>query len=235
MKKVLGIDTSSIVATVAVAEETRLIAEYYIESEKNHSEKLIPVIKAMLEECGLQPTCIDAVAVAKGPGSFTGLRIGVVTAKGFAFASNIPIIGINTLDGLAYNAAIFGGLICPILNALRGNVYTALFRSKNGGIERLSEYKVLHIDDVLKRVDEYSEPVVFLGDGVPLFRSEIKRVLGNNAKIAPPMLFMPRASSIAALGIEGLKRGEGESAFSLMPFYLRKSQAEIQLERKKGR
>ena len=96
MKKVLGIDTSSIVATVAVAEETRLIAEYYIESEKNHSEKLIPVIKAMLEECGLQPTCIDAVAVAKGPGSFTGLRIGVVTAKGFAFASNIPIIGINT-------------------------------------------------------------------------------------------------------------------------------------------
>ena len=82
----------------------------------------------------------------------------------------------------------------------------------------MSEYKVLHIDDVLKRVDEYGEPVVFLGDGVPLFRSEIKRVLGNNAKIAPPMLFMPRASSIAALGIEGLKRGEGESAFSLMPF-----------------
>ena len=118
MEKILGIDTSSIVATVALAEENRLIGEYYIESEKNHSEKLMLLIEAMLKECELEPNSIDAVAVGTGPGSFTGLRIGVVTAKGLAFALGVPMISVNTLDGLAYNVYKFGGLICPILDAL---------------------------------------------------------------------------------------------------------------------
>jgi tRNA threonylcarbamoyladenosine biosynthesis protein TsaB len=231
MIKVLGFDTSSTAATIALAEEGRLIAEYYLNNKRNHSEKLMPLIQQMLSDCDITLNEIQGIAVAMGPGSFTGLRIGAATAKGLAFAAGIPIIGINTLDGLAYNAVTFNGPICPVLNARREQVYTALFRGNGMSIERLTDYMAVEIKEILKTAGETGEPVLFLGDGVPVYKDEIKNMLGKNALFAPEALTMPRASSIALLGVEGFKKGEVESPFTFTPFYLRRSQAEIQLEK----
>lgn len=232
--KVLAIDTSSMVASAAIMDKEKLVAEYVINHERTHSEQLMPIIEELLENCRISIREIDAVAVASGPGSFTGLRIGAATAKGLAHAHNKKLIGVPTLDGLAFNLPYCQGIICPIMDARRNQVYTALYKWARGSFYKLKPHAAMALSELLEELKTGEEAVVFLGDGVPVHREAIKDMLGERARFAPGNADRQRASSIAALAMEALKRGEGGSGDDFVPFYLRKSQAEREYQKKHG-
>jgi tRNA threonylcarbamoyladenosine biosynthesis protein TsaB len=230
--KVLAIDTSSLVASVALVDDDRLVAEYTINHKKTHSEKLMPVIDRLLEDCETDIADIDAIAVASGPGSFTGLRIGASTAKGLAHALNKPVIGISTLDGLACNLPYCKGLICPIMDARRNQVYTALYRWDRQDLCRIKPPTALTIEELADDLGAMGETVVFLGDGVPVHREFLQAGIGRLALFAPSNCDRQRASSIGKLAMDRLVKGLTERYDKFAPFYLRKSQAEREYEKK---
>ncbi|MDI3534778.1 MAG: tRNA threonylcarbamoyladenosine biosynthesis protein TsaB [Thermosediminibacterales bacterium] len=229
---VLGFDTSSVTATVALVSEDKLLADYTLNNKKNHSEKLMPLISQMLNDLEIEPAEIDAVAVAEGPGSFTGLRIGAATAKGLSYAAGIPVIGVNTLEALAYNLNFSPYMICPVLNARRGQVYTGLYMWENNELKTIFQCSAVEIEKILKVIKNLDQPVFFLGDGTSVFKEQIISVLGGNAIWAPPPLSIPRASSVAFLGLNKLLKGEKQTPFEFKPQYFRRSQAEIQFEKR---
>jgi len=231
--KVLAVESSAMVAAAAVIDEERLMGEYTLNHRKTHSQKLMPLIEELLDSLELTLMDIDVLAVSKGPGSFTGLRIGISTVKGLAQAANKPVIGIPTLDSLAYNLACSKGIICPIMDARREQVYTSIYRwnsairnNAKGNLERLDEYMAVPIVELLQKLKGYKEPVVFNGDGVPVYREIILKELGERASFAPPSAAMQRAGSLAVLALEKAQKGQTEGYNDLVPFYLRKSQAE---------
>jgi tRNA threonylcarbamoyladenosine biosynthesis protein TsaB len=230
--KILAIDTSSMVASAAIMDEEKLAAEYIINHEKTHSEQLMPIIEELLESCGINIEEIDAIAVSSGPGSFTGLRIGGATAKGLAHAHNKKLIGVPTLDGLAFNLPYCQGIICPIMDARRNQVYTALYKWDQGNFYKLKPHCAVALSELLEGLKAREEMVIFLGDGVPVHRELIQSTLGVRARFAPRNADRQRASSIAELAMEALKRGEGGSGDGFVPFYLRKSQAEREYDKK---
>ncbi|MBA1333989.1 MAG: tRNA threonylcarbamoyladenosine biosynthesis protein TsaB [Firmicutes bacterium] len=232
--KVLAIDTSSIVASAAVLDGDKLAAEYILNHRKTHSEHLLPIIEEILESCGTDISEIDIIAVASGPGSFTGLRIGAATAKGLAHALGIPVVGVPTLDGLAFNLPYCDGIICPIMDARRNQVYTALYRWEQDGLCRIKDHSALSIEELLTELKAMSGKVIFLGDGVPVHREYIKEILGDRALFAPPNADRQRASSLAELAIRSFRRGLMTKYNEFTPFYLRKSQAEREYEKKQG-
>ncbi|QXM05207.1 tRNA (adenosine(37)-N6)-threonylcarbamoyltransferase complex dimerization subunit type 1 TsaB [Crassaminicella indica] len=233
--KILALDTSSIVATVAVMDDDRLIGEYIINHKRTHSQKLMPMIKALLESCEVTMKDIDIVAVAKGPGSFTGLRIGVATAKGLAHAQNIPVVGISTLDALAFNMPFSEGIICPILDARRNQVYTAVYKWENKDLYSIEKPAAMSIKELVEKLIERPEKVTFLGDGIEANREYLIERLGERAVFSPNSVKMQRASSVAELAMEKAKNGEIQNYFELVPTYLRKSEAERQYEEKMKR
>ena len=230
--KILAIDTSSMVASAAVMDGQKLLAEYIVNHKRTHSEQLMPIIEKVLESSGTSIREIDAIAVASGPGSFTGLRIGAATAKGLAHALGIKIVGVPTLDGLAFNLPHCQGIICPIMDARRNQVYTALYKWDRGGFYKLMPHCAIALSELLEEIKRREERVVFLGDGVPVHRETIRKELGDRADFAPKNADRQRASSIAELALQALERGEGQDAESFVPFYLRKSQAEREYDRK---
>lgn len=231
--KTLAVDTSSNVATVAVMDEDRLICEYILNHKTTHSQKLMPMIKEVLESCELTVNDIHFFSVALGPGSFTGLRIGVATVKTMAHAMNKPVVGVSTLDALAFGITYFEGIICPILDAKRDQVYTALYNWKNGSMERISEYMALSIDKLIELLKLKNENVIFLGDGTFAFRDILIGALGDFAHFSPVHSLMQRASLVAELALKRFKEGQRDDCMTLVPFYLRKSQAERALENAK--
>lgn len=230
--KILAIDTSSMVASAAVMDGQKLLAEYIVNHKRTHSEQLMPIIEKVLESSGTGIREIDAIAVASGPGSFTGLRIGAATAKGLAHARGIKIVGVPTLDGLAFNLPHCQGIICPIMDARRNQVYTALYKWEAGGFYKLMPHCAIALSELLEELKRREERVVFLGDGVPVHRETIKEELGERAEFAPKNADRQRASSIAELALQALERGEGQDAEAFVPFYLRKSQAEREYDKK---
>lgn len=232
--KVLAIESSGLVAAVAVTDGERLVGEFMLNHRKTHSQQLMPLVEQLLQNLGMTPQDIDLFAVSQGPGSFTGLRIGISTIKGLAQALNKPVIGIPTLDGLAYNLAWSEGLICPIMDARREQVYTSIYRwytpeGQQGGkgcLERLEEYMAIPVVELLEKLKAWGKPVIFNGDGVPVYQGIIEQKLGAQAGFAPATSLMQRASSIASLAIMKDQSGNIGSYFELTPFYLRKSQAE---------
>lgn len=228
--KVLAIDTSSIVATAAIIDEQKLVCEYVLNHKKTHSQKLMPIIKEILNASELSVKDIDLFAVAIGPGSFTGLRIGVATAKALAHSANKPIVGVPTLDALAYGIPYFKGIICPILDAKREQVYTAMYKWNNSRLERIGEYMALGIEELLEQLKEKKESIVFAGDGIFPFKETIFNVLGELANFAPKNCAMQRAVNTAQVGLEKYSLGQVDDYMTLSPFYLRKSQAERLLE-----
>lgn len=232
--KVLAIDTSSIVASAAVLDGDKLAAEYILNHRKTHSEHLLPIIEEVLESCGIDISEIDIVAVSSGPGSFTGLRIGAATAKGIAHALGVPVVGVPTLDGLAFNLPYCEAVICPIMDARRNQVYTSLYRWEQDGLCRIKNHSALAIDELLTELKAMDGRVVFLGDGVPVHREYIKETLGNKALFAPPGADRQRASSLAELAIRSFRKGLMSGYNEFTPFYLRKSQAEREYEKKHG-
>lgn len=224
--RILALDTSGLVVSAAVTEEGCLIAETFLHYRKTHSQTLLPLIASMLGGIEADVSDMDMLAVAVGPGSFTGLRIGVCTAKGLAMPADIRIAPVPTLDALAYNCALYDGLTCPIMDARRDQVYTALYRTGRGNIiKKLSDDAALPVDTLCKSLMEYGEPVLFTGDGVDVYMEKLREILGERALASPPALRMQRASSVAFVGMEmGRDALVGHAA--LAPRYLRKSQAE---------
>ena len=234
--KVLAIDSSGMTATVAVVEDTQTIAEYTVNFKKTHSQTLLPMIDTMGKMIKLDLKTIDAIAVAGGPGSFTGLRIGSATAKGLGLALEKPLIHVPTVDGLAYNLYGCQDIICPIMDARRKQVYTGMYtfarRELEGSkqtelvLDVLEAQNASPIDELIDRLNIHGRPVVFLGDGVPVYQDVIREKMRVPFSFAPASANRQRAAVVGALGIQYYKEGKFETAMEHQPDYLRVSQAE---------
>ncbi|MBP3421677.1 MAG: tRNA (adenosine(37)-N6)-threonylcarbamoyltransferase complex dimerization subunit type 1 TsaB [Lachnospiraceae bacterium] len=231
--KILAIDSSGLVASVAVTEDGHLIAEYTIDYKKTHSQTLLPMLDEIKHMIELDLSTIDAVAVAAGPGSFTGLRIGAATAKGVAGALDKPIIEIPTMDGMAYNLVGYEGVICPIMDARRNQVYTGFYRFRKDASARSGfSFQVIKTQfaadmaDVIKELNALGQQVMFLGDGVPVFESLIAEQMQAPYGFAPANCSRQHASALAALAEEYYRQGKTVAAGGHKPDYLRLSQAE---------
>lgn len=233
--KILALDTSSIVATIAVMDDDKLIGEYTINHKRTHSQKLMPMIEELLNSCEVKIQDIDVVAVAEGPGSFTGLRIGVASAKGLAHAMNIPVVGISTLDALAMNISFSHGLICPILDARRSQVYTAVYKWDNETLHIIEKQQAIAIEGLVEKLMQRPENIIFLGDGIDSNKDYLMEKLGDRVAFAPNSMKMPKASSIAEIALQKAKNGDIQNYYELTPNYLRKSEAERQYEDKMKR
>lgn len=234
--RVLAIDSSGLTATVAVVEDTQTIAEYTVNFKKTHSQTLLPMIDDMAHMIDLDLNSIDAIAVAGGPGSFTGLRIGSATAKGLGLALKKPLIHVPTVDGLAFNLYGCEDIICPIMDARRNQVYTGMYtftRRKAEGrhyselvFEVLEAQNAAPVKALIERLNIHGRPVVFLGDGVPVYENMLANGLEVPYSFAPAAMNRQRAAVVGTLGIQYYKEGNFETAMEHQPEYLRVSQAE---------
>ncbi|KAB2951844.1 tRNA (adenosine(37)-N6)-threonylcarbamoyltransferase complex dimerization subunit type 1 TsaB [Heliorestis acidaminivorans] len=235
----LGLDCSTSVTALAIATEERVLAETFLHTEGTHSERLMPAIEATLAISKLRLADLQGIAVAIGPGSFTGLRIGLATAKGIAHPLSLPVVAIPTLDALARNAMHTTTLVCPILDARKSEVYTSLYQASTEGMERLSPYEALSPEALVHKITakqqelELELNVLFLGDAVPVYRDYLQAKMGTKALFAPPELAYPRGSQVARLGLERLKQGEEDSLHELAPLYIRPSEAEVNYAKQK--
>lgn len=228
--KILALDTSANVASAAVTEDDRLICESILNHKKTHSEKIMPMIDELLKSSELDISDIDLFAVANGPGSFTGLRIGVSTIKALAHATGKPTLGVSTLEGLAYNLFGANGIISPIMDARRQQVYNAVYRWENGILIEIKAPRALALDECLAEL-ENEEKVYFPGDGADVYKEIISEKLGNRAIFVPFTTRLQRASSIALAAKIKSETETLQDCHTLLPFYLRKSQAEREYEK----
>lgn len=233
---VLGIDTATRVAGAAVIGDDRLISERFVNNLKTHSQNIIPMIRQVMEDAGIKPTDLHGIAVTGGPGSFTGLRIGMSVAKTMGLVLNIPVLAISTLKVLAWNVYRTEGLICPILDARKNEVYTCIYRSgPDRHLEELAEPAALSLEGLFSKLSRFeSDKITFLGDGVPVYGSAIREELGPRALFATKINCFPRAAAVAELGLAQLKEGRLSDSTFLQPVYLRKSEAELTWEKKHG-
>lgn len=224
--KILALDSSGIVASVAVVEDDNLLGEYTVNYKKTHSQTLLPMLDEVASMIELDMETIDAIAVAAGPGSFTGLRIGSATAKGLGLALKKPLIAIPTVEGLAYNLYDAKGLICPLMDARRSQVYTGIYQFENHKLKTVVEQCAVGIEEILEKINQLGKEVIFLGDGAAVFAETIKENIKVPYSFAPAHLNKQRASAVAALGMEYYRDGKTETAMEHKPEYLRVSQAE---------
>lgn len=233
---VLGIDTATRVAGTAVAGDDRLICERLIHNLQTHSQNIIPMISQVMNDAGLKPADLHGIAVTGGPGSFTGLRIGMSAAKAMGLALNLPVISVSTLKALAWNLYRAEGMICPILDAKKNEVYTCAYRSGDSGLEEIFSPAALSPGELIGQLEQFgAEKVNFLGDGVPVYRDTIKAALGERAFFAPMINAFPRAGAVAELGLAKLRAGSLADPTFLQPVYLRRSEAEITWEQKQAK
>lgn len=224
--KILGLDSSGLVASVAVVEDDNLLGEYTVNYKKTHSQTLLPMLHEVAEMIELDLNTIDAIAIAGGPGSFTGLRIGSATAKGLGLALDKPIINVPTVDALAYNLVGHSDMICPIMDARRNQTYTGLYRFRQNEFDILRGQCAVGIEEITADINARGEAVVFLGDGVPVFREYLAENLTVPYSFAPAHMNKQRAGTVAALGCCYMAEGRYETAEVHKPDYLRLSQAE---------
>lgn len=226
MMNILGIDSSGLVASVALQSDDKLVGEYTIHNKKTHSQTLLPMIHDMLEMAGVSVKELDAIAIASGPGSFTGLRIGAATAKGLGGALSIPLIAVPTLEGLAYNLAGAEALVCPIMDARRQQAYYGIYDVAKEIPVEIEKPDAAPIEVVLQKAKETGREVIFLGDGVPVFQEKIKQCEGLLHRFCADNVRYQRASSVTALGKKYFEQGRQMKAAEFAPTYLRLSQAE---------
>lgn len=229
--KILSLDSATECATAAIIDDNKLLGEIVINHKKQHSVIMMPMIDNLIKNCGLTIADIDGYAISNGPGSFTGLRIGMSTVKGLVQATKKPFVTISSLDGLANNLFNVEGIICPIIDALRGNVYTNFYRFENGKLVTLEEDQLLSIDEVIEKCSSFKENITFLGDGTYKFGPKLLESL-STASIVPSTLNVAKASSIGALGYLKLSTGYSDNVLSSAPVYLRKCQAEREYDEK---
>ncbi len=221
---VFGIDTCCMAATAAIMSDEHLATQIMINNKKTHSQKIMPMIEFMANQADISISDIDCFAAAVGPGSFTGVRIGVATAKALAHASEKPCVAVSTLHALANNVSEFDGIICPILDARRGQVYNALFRGRS--LERICDDRACSIEELCTELKTSHDDIIFLGDGVAAFGEYIKETLGERAVFAQRMDRMNLAASVAEIGYQKMQKGETCKYSDFVPEYLRLSQAE---------
>lgn len=232
MMKILALDSSGLVASVAVMEEETLLAEYTVNYKKTHSQTLLPMLNEAAKMIDLDLQSIDAIAVAGGPGSFTGLRIGSATAKGLGLALNKPIVSVPTVDALAWNLYGSSYVICPMMDARRNQVYTGIYRfacetgSREMEFVTIQEQYPAALEEIAAKLNELGEPVMLLGDGIPVYKEQLEQLLTVPYQFAPAHMSRQRASAVAALGMRYIKEGKTETAAEHKPDYLRLSQAE---------
>lgn len=224
--KILSLDSSGLVASTAVVEDNNLIAEYTVNYKKTHSQTLLPMLDEIVRMTETQLKDVDAIAVAKGPGSFTGLRIGLATAKGLALALDKPIVGIPTLEGLAMNLCGTEHLVCPLMDARRNQVYTGIYRFDGTELMIVKDQVAVAIDDIITALNQIGEKVIFLGDGVDVYRSCIEEKIEIPYQFAPAHLNKQSAGAVGVRGLQYLQKGMIEDADTFAPEYLRVSQAE---------
>lgn len=238
--RILAMDSSGLVASVAVVEdgpaESVTVAEFTVNYKKTHSQTLLPMLDEVSGMIELDMGTIDAIAVAAGPGSFTGLRIGSATAKGLGLALKKPLIHVPTLHGLAYNLCGTGKVVCPIMDARRGQVYTGIFEFDGNELVVLEDQTAVSIEELGAKLAVYDREIVFLGDGVPVFRKSLEEdiMAGKKISFAPAHLNRQRAAAVGALGIRYYKEGRLETAGEHQPDYLRVSQAERERKERMG-
>lgn len=232
--KVLGIDSSGLVASVAVAEEETLLAEYTVNYKKTHSQTLLPMLDEVAKMTELELSTIDVIAVAAGPGSFTGLRIGSATAKGLGLVLKKPLVSVPTVAALAYNLWGSDALICPLMDARRNQVYTGIYRFEDGKLITVQEQTAVVVTEIAGQLNMLGEKVIFLGDGVPVYREILKKTVKVPFLFAPAHMNRQRAGSVAMLGMELAKEEKTETAAAHQPNYLRLSQAERERAQKEA-
>ncbi len=230
--KLIALDSSGLVASVAVVEDETLIAEYSIQYKKTHSQTLLPMLDEIRNMIELDLREVDAIAVAAGPGSFTGLRIGSATAKGLSFAMEKPIVAVPTVEGLAYNLYGTDKIVCPIMDARRSQVYTGIYeflpKEMKFCLNIIKRQCAAAFDEIAQELNLLGREVIFLGDGVPVFRERMKEVMQVPYTLAPAHMNRQRAASIGVLGSIYFAQGRAVSGAEYAPEYLRLSQAERQ-------
>ena len=230
----LAIDTATIVSAVALVDGDRVLAEVLTNNKKTHSELLMPHIEQLFAMIQAQRCDVTAVAVSIGPGSFTGLRIGLATAKALAYVWQVPLIGVPTLAAQAYGCAVPGCLLCPLLDAQKGNVYQALYRWQDEELLEITAPRVAHHEEALEQLAAGEDRVIMLGEGSLMYQDAI-RSRGQVLHIAPPHLVISRAASVALLGSRLLSKGLSHDPMVLEPLYIRRSEAEVLWERRQER
>lgn len=226
---VLAIETATIVSSVAVADDGRLLSEVTAAAKLTHSETLQPHIKQAMEMARVKRNDIGAVAVSLGPGSFTGLRIGLAAAKGLAYAWGVPIVGVSTLEAMAADFPVPGACIVPLIDAQKGNAYMACYEYGENGLEEVEKVEVVSLDEVVSRCGAMCKNVILCGDMVKKFAG---RELPPNVVIAPFTHVLPRAATVASLALERISKGEEDNVMNIEPVYIRRSEAEVLWEKR---
>ena len=224
--KVLGIDSSGMVASIAVVEDMQMLGEYTINYKKTHSQTLLPMLDEVAKMIELDLADIDVIAVAAGPGSFTGLRIGSATAKGLGLALKKPLVSVPTLEGIAFNFCGSDKVICPMMDARRSQVYTGIYEFDGNTLRKVEDQMAVPVEEILEKLNIIGKEVVLAGDGVPVYMEQIEKYLRVPYLIAPAHLNRQRAGAVAVLGMQYAKEGKTETAMEHQPDYLRLSQAE---------
>ena len=225
--KLLAVESATLSGGVALLDGDLLLGEVSLNIAVTHSERLMAAVDRLLADCGLAPADLDGLAVSVGPGSFTGLRVGIATVKALAMALDLPVAGVPTLDALAARLPFASAPVCPILDARKGEVYLSLYRWRESGMVREWDYLALPPELAVSRLEG---PVILLGDGIGACRPWLDR-LGVGAHIAPSAQRLPSAAVVAELGRAALAAGSGVGAEALAPLYLRPSEAELKLRR----
>jgi len=230
--KILGIDTSGYANAVGVISDSQILADFIFEARRDSLEKIVANIDFALKEAGLTLDDIDGFGVGLGPGSWTGIRVGVTVGKILAFSTNKPVAGVPTLEALACIADNISAIVCPIIDVgTKDTIYAALYRVKDGAVRRVSEY---YIGDLPGLAEMVREPVVFVGSGVNSYRQLIGQVFGSPSDTIRIVESAPRGAVVARLAASRLERGESDDTLSLEPLYLKESTAKAFLNRYKG-
>ncbi len=232
--KILAFETSAKAVSVALLDDGRLLAESYQNSGLTHSQTLMVMAQDLLKQCSLSPQAVDAVAVANGPGSFTGVRIGAAAAKGFAWGAEKPLVGVSTLEAMAESLHPYDGYICPVMDARRQQVYNALFRAEKGAITRLQADRAISLEDLCAELAALEGPIFLVGDGSLLTYNSLSSKL--------PGLVLPnehqlhqRATGVALVAARELEKGGSFDGATVSPNYLRLSQAEREKQERQNK
>ena len=226
--KLLALESSAVAASVALLEGQRVVGEFFLSTAQTHSQTLLPMTQQLLADTGLSLPQLDLLAVSNGPGSFTGLRIGLAAVKGMAFGADKPCVGVSTLEALAYNLRGFEGIAVAVMDARCRQVYTARFSLSEGRVERLSPDEAISLEELGKVLEKEEKPLFLVGDGAEMCYNQLLDKLPQ-LRLAPPHLRLQRASSVGACALEHYAAGEGVSCGELTPTYLRLPQAEREL------
>ena len=230
---ILAIDTATMVSSVAVADKDRLLAELTVQTRLNHSETLLPHVEQVMQMAGTERAALTGVAVSLGPGSFTGLRIGLAAAKAIAYGLGIPIWGIPTTEALAWHYPVPGVAVVPFIDAQKGNVYSAVYQWQGNGFDEVSPVQVYTLEEALELCA--AQPVYVLAVGDMAARKLAGRDdLPANVQVPPPHVVMPRAANVAMAGLKRLAAGQADSVMNLEPVYIRRSEAEVLWEKRQA-